>query len=166
MPTAPPIAAPIATPIAAPIATPIASLGPELAPLRPLLGTWQGADAARHTTGEFTLAPELGGHALLRRNVDETPQGRHEDLMMIYSSPAGLRATYVDNEGHAIAYAVATDGHQIEFISDEVAGQPRFKLTYDVRGPDELDIDFAIAMPGQPAFQHYTGGVVHRVHDR
>jgi hypothetical protein len=48
-------------------------------------------------------------------------------------------------------------------LSDEADGRPRFRLRYEVHGPDELAIDFAIAPPGASDFQHYTGGVVHRV---
>jgi hypothetical protein len=137
--------------------------GPEWDPVRGLLGTWEGADPARKTSGRFTLGPELGGHVLVRHNTDDTPQGRHEDLMIVFRTPAGLRASYFDNEGHTINYAITAAGPHIELVSDEVAGMPRFKLTYDVKGPDELAIDFAIAMPGTTELKHYTGGTVHRV---
>jgi hypothetical protein len=133
------------------------------APLSPLLGSWQGTDPDRHSTGSFTLAPDLGGKVLVRHNTNDSPQGHHEDLMVVHSTPAGLRASYFDNEGHTIHYAVARTDDRIEMLSDEVAGQPRFKLVYTVKGADELVIDFAMAMPGAD-FQHYTGGTVHRVH--
>lgn len=48
-------------------------------------------------------------------------------------------------------------------LSDDVPNQPRFKLSYDLHGSDELAIDFAIEMPGAAEFQHYTGGTVKRV---
>ncbi len=139
------------------------TVGPEWEPLRGLVGSWEGRDQARNTTGRFTLAPELGGKVLVRHNVDETPQGRHEDLMVVYRDPTGMRAKYFDNEGHVIDYAVAANGTRVDFVSDEVANMPRFKLTYDVHGPGELAIDFAIAPPGTTEFKHYTGGNVHRV---
>jgi hypothetical protein len=154
-PTAPAAAAPTA---AAPPAA-----GPDWEPMRGLLGTWQGNDPARHTTGRFTLAPDLGGKILVRRNVDDTPQGRHEDLMIVFRTPGGLRASYYDNEGHVISYAITATADRVELISDDVAGAPRFKLSYDIHGADELAIDFAIAMPGSTEFKHYTGGTVHRV---
>ena len=141
-------------------AAPVA--GPAWDALRPLVGTWQGSDPAQHSTGGFTLAPELGGKVLVRRSTNDSPKGHHEDLMVI--EEGGKRATYWDNEGHVIAYAVSASPDRVEFLSDEVAGKPRFKLTYDVKGPDELAIDFSIAMPGAGEFQHYTGGSVHRVH--
>lgn len=128
-----------------------------------LVGSWQGRDEARNTTGRFTLAPDLGGKVLVRHNLDETPQGRHEDLMVIYRDPSGVRARYFDNEGHVIDYAIVASGSRVDFVSDDVANRPRFKLTYEVRGADELTIDFAIAAPGTTEFKHYTGGTVHRV---
>lgn len=135
--------------------------GPEWDALRPLIGTWQGGDEANHSTGKFTLAPDLGGKVLVRRSTNDSPQGHHEDLMVI--EEGGKRATYWDNEGHVIAYAITASPEHIEFLSDDIAGKPRFKLTYDVKGPDELAIDFAVALPGAGEFQHYTGGTVHRV---
>ncbi|HTR53136.1 MAG TPA: hypothetical protein VMJ10_20715 [Kofleriaceae bacterium] len=133
-----------------------------LRPLAPLIGAWQGTDPARHTSGRFTLVPELGGKVLVRHNHDDTPQGPHDDLMVIYAAKDGLRASYFDNEGHVIAYAVTAAENHVELVSDAAPGAPRFKLTYDLHGNDELAIDFAIAPPGTDAFQHFTGGVVHR----
>jgi hypothetical protein len=143
--------------------SPTPSAGPEWDPVRGLLGTWEGTDPARGTSGRFTLAPDLGGHVLVRHNTDVTPQGRHEDLMIVFKAPSGLRATYFDNEGHVINYAIATSGPHIELASDEIPGAPRFKLVYDIKNPDEIAIDFSIAMPGATEFKHYTGGTVHRV---
>jgi hypothetical protein len=138
------------------------TVGPEWEPLRALVGTWEGRDEAMKSSGRFTLAPDLDGKVLVRRNTNDTPRGKHEDLMVISRGPAGLRADYWDNEGHVIAYAITTEGSRVKFVSDAVPNAPRFELTYDVRGPDELAIDFAVAPPGGN-LQHYTGGVVHRV---
>lgn len=154
-----------APPPAAPAApAPLAEAGPEWGSLRNLVGTWEGTDPDRRSTGRFTLAAELGGKVLVRHNVGESPEGHREDLMVIFHGPASLRASYFDSEGHVIGYTVTAAEAHIEMLSDEVAGMPRFRLTYDVRSGDELAIDFAIAMPGQTEFQHYTGGIVHRVH--
>ncbi len=154
-PTAPPT-----TPTAAPVA------GPEWDALRGLLGSWEGVDQAHGASGRFSLVPELGGHVLVRRNSDDTPQGKHEDLMIVFPTPTGLRASYYDNEGHVINYAIATSGPHIELTSDEAPGMPRFKLVYEIKSPDELAIDFSIAMPGTTEWKHFTGGTVHRVPPR
>lgn len=141
--------------------TPVA-LDAALEPLRPLLGAWEGSDATLHATGRFTLEPDLGGKILVRRNHNDSPQGRHDDLMIVFAAPGGLRASYFDSEGHAIQYAVTATADRIELVSDETPGQPRFRLRYDRHGADELAVEFAIAAPGAAEFRHYTGGVVHR----
>jgi hypothetical protein len=133
-----------------------------LEPLRPLLGAWEGSDPNLHATGRFTLEPDLGGRVLVRRNHNDSPQGRHDDLMIVFAAPGGLRASYFDNEGHVIQYAVTATADRVELISDEAPGQPRFRLRYDLHGSDELAVEFAAAMPGATEFKHYTGGVVHR----
>lgn len=149
--------------IAALVAVPAAAAPVDpFAPLQKLTGSWQGTDPDHHSSGVFTLTPDLGGKTLLRRGSNDSPQGHHEDVMIIYSSPTGLRASYWDNEGHKIDYAITSTGDHVEMLSDDVANQPRFKLVYDVRGADELAIDFSIKPPGAPQFQHYTGGTVHR----
>jgi hypothetical protein len=142
---------------------PVVHADPVFDPLRGLLGSWQGSDPGQHSSGAFTLEPDLGGKALVRRNTNDGPKGHHEDLMIVFASPAGLRASYWDNEGHAIEYAVTASRDHIELLSDEVPHQPRFKLSYDLHGTDELAIDFAIEMPGAVDFQHYAGGTVKRV---
>ncbi|TMQ20450.1 MAG: hypothetical protein E6J90_11475 [Deltaproteobacteria bacterium] len=144
---------------------PAAAIAPDAAfePLRGLLGRWQGDDPDRHASGWFTLAPDLGGKVLIRHSRNDSPQGHHDDLMIVFATPAGLRASYFDNEGHAIQYAITATADRIELLSDPAAGQPRFRLRYELHGSDELAIDFAIAMPGSADFQHYTGGIVHRV---
>jgi hypothetical protein len=138
-------------------------LDPAFAPLQKLVGTWQGNDPDHHTTGGFTLEPELGGKVLVRRSTNEGSAGRHADLMIVFATPAGLRASYWDNEGHVIDYAVNATGDRVELLSDDVPDRPRFKLTNELHGADELAIDFAVKMPGAPDFQHYVGGTVHRV---
>ena len=133
--------------------------------LASLVGTWEGSDPARHATGRFTLAPELGGTVLVRHNTNDSPEGHHEDLMVIYPMRDGaLRASYFDNEGHVIEYTTITSSPtRIALTSETRPDAPRFELVYELKSADELAIDFAIAMPGSPDAKHYTGGLVHRV---
>src|SRR5262245_18037337 len=102
-----------------PGATPqVAAIDTALEPLRSLLGTWQGSDPDRHSTGQFTLAPELGGKVLVRRGRNDSPQGHHEDLLIVFAAHGGLRASYFDNEGHVIAYSVSASADRIELVSE------------------------------------------------
>lgn len=140
-----------------------AVLDAALEPLRGLVGTWAGADPDRRSSGQFTFAPELGGKILVRRGYNVSAAGRHEDLLIVFPGAAGLRASYFDNEGHTLQYAVSASPAGIEMLSDDAPGQPRFKLRYDARGPGELAVEFAIAAPGSTEFRRYTGALVQRV---
>ena len=143
------------------------ALGAEWASLRALVGVWSGTggDAAHPSRGGFTIAPDLGGKLLVRRGTNDTATAHHEDLTIIYhGADGGLQASYFDNEGHAFHYAIApsADGRSIVFVSDEVTGMPRFRLTYAVISDDTLAIAFDIAPPGSTQFQTYVKGNVHR----
>lgn len=83
--------------------------------------------------------------------TDERPASRHDDLMIVYADAEGrLRADYFDSEGHVIRYAIHAGGDSAEFVSDAVAGAPRFRLTYTKSGPEQLSLKFEIAPPGKP----------------
>lgn len=61
-----------------------------------------------------------------------------------------LRAIYFDNEGHTIHYTVepSANGNSVQFVSDAVASQPSYRLTYSKAGDDGVAIRFEIAPPG------------------
>ena len=143
---------------------PAARAADDWAPLSFLIGDWgdcTGSGAPGASMGRFSVEPQIGGHALLRRNTADTPQGRHEDLMMIYRAPGqGFRAVYVDNEDHVIFYAITptADPPGAVFLSDEAPGMPRFRLTYQMKPDARIGVTFAIAPPGGNDFKTYTEG--------
>ncbi len=139
-----------------------------------LLGDWV-AEHANGTPGEAsgggsTFKIGLGGHVLLRTNRAEYPATKdhaafvHEDLMVVYLDTAGSpRADYWDNEGHVFHYAASADGKNATFLSDQVAGQPRYRLTYRLAAENRLQTTFEIAPPGKAAeFRKYVEGTVRR----
>jgi hypothetical protein len=134
------------------------------APLSFLIGDWEGIDSGGRPSGRFSLEPQAGGHALLRRNTADVQGGHHEDVMLIYRAPGqGIRATYVDNENHVIQYSVtATDDPKTAvFLSDETSGTPgapRFRLTYRMKPDGTVAIVFDIAPPGAKEFKTYLEG--------
>ncbi|QSQ24230.1 hypothetical protein JY651_04500 [Pyxidicoccus parkwayensis] len=133
-------------------------------PLAFLVGEWGDAPGATpgESRGWFSLQPELGGKVLVRRNVNESPRGRHEDLMTFYREGENLRAFYVDNEDHVIHYTVVPGDRSVTLTSDEVPGRPRFRLTYQQKEDAKLDIVFAIQPPGATEFKTYLQGTVVR----
>lgn len=136
---------------------------PEWAPLSFLFGTWE-ATGQGGSTGGFTLEAELGGKVLVRHAFNQSPQGRHEDLTVFHKDPAGgIRATYFDNEGHVILYTVTVADNTAVFLSDEIAGGPRFRLTCALGQAGALTITFEIQPPGASAFAVYVKGEAHRV---
>ena len=142
---------------------------------RPFLGDWigEGGGEVGQGTGGFHFAGDLDGRILLKRNwaeypaTKDRPAFRHDDLMLVYreAAAAGLRALYLDNEGHAIHYAAACSagGDTLTFLSDRAPSAPRFRLTYVRVGRDSLALRFEIAPPGEPeSFSVYTQGIVRR----
>lgn len=155
--------------LAAPLAAQASAPDP-FAPLRFLLGTWAGEGGGRpgQASGEATFSLELGGHALVRRSWAETPAApgrtasRHEDLLTVYPGAGGLRALYVDNEGHVIHYVVTAVSDGAVFLSEPGPG-PRFRFTYRRAGADTVALAFDIAPPGKPeAFATYLQATTRR----
>ena len=135
-----------------------------LAPLGFLLGTWETLDDSEGSTGKATFEAALGNRVMLRKSYSHTPASArgpasyHEDLMVIAAGEAGaIRADYYDNEGHVIRYAVTTPAPGTAvFVSDPIAGQPRYRLSYTSASNGNVNGEFAIAPPGNPdAFKAY-----------
>jgi len=112
-----------------------------------LLGEWVGVGGGKPgeaTAGGFSFRLDLGDRVLIRHNTsdypahDGRPAAHHEDLMVV--EPAG-RASYWDNEGHVIAYAVEAAEGRWRFLSPATPGAPRFRQTYTKTGPDAVKID-------------------------
>lgn len=74
-------------------------------------------------------------------------------------------AFYVDTEGHAISYtvSVADDQRRVTFLSEPLANQPRYRLTYRQLAPGRMSVVLESAPAGQPDhFATIVDGVVRR----
>jgi len=147
-------------------ADPPPALGPEWQSLAFLVGEWVGVGGGQpgEGGGGSTFAPDLGGQILVRRNWAEMPAGRHEDLMVIYAAPGGgFRALYVDNEGHAINYAVTAEGAGATFESADAGAQaPRFRLVYRLAVDGTLTCRFDVKAPGAADYATYVEGTLRK----
>jgi hypothetical protein len=139
---------------------------------REMIGTWTSCDKPEKGTGTFSIAPELDGKVLVRRNHAELPAagarpaGIHDDLMIMYQEPGtrAVKAEYFDNEGHVIRYSVSlsADRQSLAFLSEAKASAPRFRLTY-TKTEGGTSVRFEVAPPGKPdAFKLYLQGKVCR----
>ena len=131
----------------------------ELEPLAFLLGEWPSAGTGKPGAGKGTavFARGLQDRIITRTSFAEYPGSRHDDLMVIYAAQGAVRADYHDSEGHVIRYTVTTPAAgQAVFVSDAVAGAPRFRLSYKLQAADVLKGEFEIAPPNTPdAFKPY-----------
>ena len=122
-----------------------------------------GSGTPGESQGDFSFTRDLQGKVMVRRNESRSPEGTHQDLMVIYPASDGLKAFYVDSEGHAIHYQVTamTAPSGAVFLSTEAPGAPRFRLTYSQGADGGLKISFEVAGPGGE-FKPYVSGTARR----
>jgi hypothetical protein len=136
----------------------------ELEPFSFLVGEWRatGSGEPGAGVGVATFSRALQEQVIVRTSFAEYPaaagrtSSRHDDLLIMYPHAGGVRADYYDSERHVIRYAVRSPaaGEAI-FVSDVVANQPRFRLSYRLES-GVLKGEFAIAAAGTPdAFKPY-----------
>jgi hypothetical protein len=140
-----------------------------------LLGEWASTESSgvpgAASSGSFTLAPDLNGKVLVRKNHAEYPaaNGRpafvHDDLMIVYREGGATKALYADSEGHVIHYNVSfsTDKKKVVMLSEKAASMPQYRLTYEGVQPGTVKLLFEIAPPDKPEeFKKYVDAVVKR----
>jgi len=157
---------------------PTLALGSASAPdpwsgLRFLFGDWRlasgGGTPGEAVSGAFTFTLELDGHVAVRRSRSEyAPKPgekagvKHSDLMVLAPTASGLSATYWDNEGHVLHYAVKAEAGVVTFESDPAAPGPRFRLVYERQSEDEVTVAFFIAPPGGTYAPYVSGRATRR----
>ena len=134
-------------------------------PFQFLLGSWvgEGGGGPGEGKGEFSLAFDLNGHILTRKNFAEYPaQGgrpayRHDDLLITYMDPATkqLRAIFFDGEGHTIRYAVTVHDGSLLYESEAGEPFPPYRFTYTPNGASRLAGKFEIANDRESPFKTY-----------
>jgi len=152
-----------------------APLKPALLPIGFLVGRWTSSDGKVSDTGGTSrgsslITVEAGGDVLLRRDhvdlfdAQGKPAGGFDQVMMIYADGGSLHADY-SGEGHLIHYVSAevSPGRSVTFTSAARAGAPVFRLGYALQPDGGLGVAFAMAPPGQTAFQPIAVGVLRKM---
>lgn len=145
-----------------------------LEPLAFLIGEWEatGAGQPGQGSGRAVFSRALQDRVILRTSYSELPasgaaaSSRHDDLVVIYAAAGtAARADYYDNEGHVIRYVVTSPATgEAAFVSEPIAGEPRYRLSYKLTPEGVLKGEFAIAPPGEPpAFKPYLAWESRRV---
>ncbi|HEY1425410.1 MAG TPA: hypothetical protein VGF50_01945 [Caulobacteraceae bacterium] len=142
-----------------------ALIGP-VATLGFMVGDWKGdgQGAGAGAGGVSAIHADLGGRVLVRRDHVLTKAGGAFDIfMVVYPDQNGLRAEFIDTEGHTIHYAASPGpGPKVTFTSPGSAQAPGFRLSYAAVKPDRLHIRFEIAPPGGDYKPYSEGDVVRR----
>jgi hypothetical protein len=157
-------------------AAPAAAAPPKgpLAGLAFLVGEWRADDGVVPdvhgvSRGRSTIAAEANGAALVRRDRTEVfdaagkPINAFEQSMLVYAEAGGVKADYVDGEGHVIHYVSAevVPGQAVTFVSAPGAG-PVFRLRYEAKGADAVAVTFGLTPPGGAPFQTIATGTLRR----
>lgn len=145
-----------------------------LSPIGFLVGRWASgdgkvADTGGASRGSSLFTVEANGDVLLRRdhtelfNAQGKPAGGFDQIMMIYADAGSIHADY-SGEGHLIHYVSAevSPGRSVVFTSARQPGAPVFRLGYVLQADGALGVSFAMAPPGQAAFQPIAAGVLKR----
>ncbi len=156
---------------AMPLAAPPA--GDPFAGVRFLFGDWVASEGSgkpgEQTAGSFSFSLGLDGHVAVRRarakfapKPGQKQGAKHEDLMVLSPAASGLRATYWDDEGHVIEYGVRSEPGRAIFESAVAAAPgPRFKLVYEQKTGDVVEVTFFVAPPGGE-YERYVSGLARR----
>ena len=149
-----------------------AALKPELSGISFLVGSWSGdkgkvADTGGTSAGISHFTAEADGAVLLRRdstkllNAAGKPTGGFDQIMMIYFETGQLRAEYAGS-GHLIHYtnAVVEPGKSVTFTSTAQAGEPNFRLSYQLTEPGMLSVSFSMSPPGGSDFHPIAVGTL------
>jgi hypothetical protein len=140
------------------------------APLRPLVGEWQGSGAGGRSQVEARYDFVLGGKFLEVRHRavfapdEKNPEGEvHEDWGLI--SYDQNREQFIFRQFHVEGFvnryvldSLSTDGKILVFISEDVENAPpgtRAKLDLTLENENHLASAFHVAWPGKD-FQCYT----------
>ncbi len=153
----------------------VASAQDAFSALQFLVGNWEAEStpAAPAVTAHTEFSLDLQRHVLIRRNHADYPPANgkpayiHDDLLVTYREvkPVAVKATYFDSDGYYARYTVTTSAPgQATFVSDVIAGFPRYRLSYSLLPDGRLSTTIEVAPAGKTkAFAPYLQWTSKRV---
>ncbi len=133
-------------------------------PLQFLAGTWAGDGQAQGMAGKgtVTFSWEVSHQLLVYREHTEFaahadhPAATYEAMMVIYKDPSSgqIEANYYGSDQQVTHYKLSGEQRPgtAQFISEAAAG-PVFRLTYFLKTPADLALNFEVKLAGADAFQ-------------
>lgn len=132
-----------------------------------LMGAWKGEGSGKpgQGAGSFAFSFDLNSQVIVRRSHTEFPEVKgkpattHDDLLIVYSDPAGgaEKAVYFDNEGHVINYTVSFIDNSIILTSEKTENTPVFRLTYSPVDKQTVDVNFDMSQDGKNFVTYLEG---------
>lgn len=123
-----------------------------------LVGNWEGEAKPGEATGHTEFTMDIQGKALVRRNHAEYPPAAgkpayiHDDLLVTYREvkPVATKALYLDAAGYYARYTVTSSGPgQATFVSDPIAGFPRYRTSYSLLPDGRLSTTIEVSPAGK-----------------
>ncbi len=123
-----------------------------------LVGNWEAEGKPGETTGHTEFTMDIQGHALLRRNHAEYPPAAgkpayiHDDLMVVYREvkPVATKGFYCDAAGYYARYTITSSAPgQAAFVSDVIAGFPRYRVSYSLLPDGRLSTTIEVSPAGK-----------------
>jgi len=135
-----------------------ASAQDAFAGLQFLVGNWEAEGKPGEATGHTEFTMDIQGHALVRHNHAEYPPAAgkpayiHDDLLVVYREvkPVATKGVYFDAAGYYARYTItASAPGQATFVSDVIAGFPRYRVSYSLLPDGRLSTTVEVSPAGK-----------------
>lgn len=139
-------------------------------PVAFLLGEWKPSGSGG--AGATVFHSAMDGQIIVResRRFVKRSDGpaSQRDLLVIYKDQDDhrLRAVSFDEHGTTIHYNVDVTGlNEVTFVSEDVMGRPRYRLSYKLDADETLRGKLDVAAPNASSFKTYQRWTAYRIDD-
>lgn len=140
-------------------------------PVAFLLGEWKPTNGSVNS-GATVFHSAMDGQIIVRESRrfvkrNDGPASQR-DLLVIYKDHDDhrLRAMSFDEHGTTIHYKVDVTGvNEVTFVSDDIMGKPRYRLSYKLDANETLRGKLDVAAPNAAGFTTYQRWTAYRIDD-